>query len=349
LDYYAFLLGDPNEGADDATSMEDILEQIECADRGGFVGCFVAEHHNDRHQSLTSRPGLLIAAAAARTTKLRFGTMITILGIHHPYFIAEEIATLDVLSGGRIEYGIGVGGPAWWRQVGGVHAEASARLEEGIPLLQAFLRGEQMDYEGSFWSGTSARVVPLPIQQPVPLWLSGHSDGSIRRAARFGMNFCTGFVSCDVVRERRAVYREEWEAHHAEPPGRMGHMVLAAVGESKSEIERIALPAMRTKLFEFAKATLGKSGDPTYTFDRALRERYAVETWDDLVTNGIIVYGTVAECQEQFGYIAEHAGEALLIQARFGDLDRTFSRESIGRLASEVLPSVGGQIYAQSL
>lgn len=344
MDYYTFVLGDTNQAADDQTSMEEILQEIEMADRGGFTGCFVAEHHNHRPQSMTSRPGLLIAAAATRTRQLRFGTMVTILGIHHPYFVAEEIATLDVLSNGRIEYGFGAGGPVWWRQVGADQKEAAARMDEGIPLLQRFLTGEEIDYSGRFWSGTNARVVPEPVQRPVPLWLSGHSADSVSRAARLGLSFCTGFVSCATVQQRRALYWQQWEQAHGDvSPGRVGHMILAAVGESKAEIERLIVPAMREKLFEFAKSTLGKRNDPSFTFDQALRERYDVRTWDDLIDNGIIVYGSVEECRDRLGYIADNAGEALLLQVRFGDLDRSFARESLARLTDEVLPSIGGR------
>ena len=345
MDYYCFLLGDPNPRSTDTESLEEILGEIETADRGGFLGCFLAEHHNDRHQSLMSRPALTIAAALERATHLRFGTMVTILGIHHPYFVAEEMATLDVLSGGRIEYGFGGGGPVWWRQVGMNQKEAGARLDEGIALVQELLRGEEMSYEGTYWSGTGARVVPTVVQRPhPPMWLTGHSDVTIDRAARLRVSFCTGFVSCETVRARRDRYRQAWVAHHGDSePGRVAHMVLAAVGDNRKEVERVALPAMRTKLYEFAKATLGKRNDPTFTFDRALRERFDVETWEDLLSSGVLVYGTVDDCIEQFGAISQGAGEALLVQARFGDLDRGFSRDSTARLALDVLPKVGGR------
>jgi alkanesulfonate monooxygenase SsuD/methylene tetrahydromethanopterin reductase-like flavin-dependent oxidoreductase (luciferase family) len=345
MEYYAFVLGEPNPGSTDAESIDELLDEIKCADLDGFTGCFFAEHHNDRHQSLTSRPNLLIAAAARETSRLRLGTMVNVLGLHQPFIVAEEIATLDVLSGGRIEYGIGSGGFGW-NQLGLDRSSAQERLEEGVPLLQLLLTDGQRDeisYSGRFWSGTHARVVPSSVQRPYPpMWITGHGDDTIRRAARLGTSFCTGFVSCEVASARKSLYQRAWSEYHPdEPPGRTGHMILVAVGDSRRDVRERALPSMRTKLFEFAKATLGKRGDQTFTFEHALRDRYGVGSWEELLEAGIIVYGTAEDCIEQLEQIRERGADALLMQPRFADIDRSFSRESFLRLAQEVLPRVG--------
>jgi alkanesulfonate monooxygenase SsuD/methylene tetrahydromethanopterin reductase-like flavin-dependent oxidoreductase (luciferase family) len=345
MEYYAFVLGEPNPGSTDDESIEELLDEIKGADLGGFTGCFFAEHHNDRRQSLTSRPNLLIAAAARETRRLRLGTMVTVLGLHQPFIIAEEIATLDNLSKGRIEYGIGAGGFGW-NQLGIDRSSAKDRLEEGVTLIQRlFAEGQtgEISYQGQYWSGTAARIVPSCVQQPhPPLWITGHGDDTIERAARLKTSFCTGFVSCETVSARRDFYRRAWATYHPdEPPGRTAHMILVAVGDSRRDVRERALPAMRTKLFEFAKATLGKRGDPSFTFDQALRDRYGVSSWDELIDAGIIVHGTVEDCIEQLEQIRERGGDALLMQPRFADIDRSFSRESFLRLAQEVLPRVG--------
>lgn len=347
MEYYAFTLGEPNPGSNDAESMEELLDEIKCADQEGFTGCFFAEHHNDRLHSLTSRPNLVIAAVAAQTKHLRLGTMVTILGLHHPFVVAEEIATLDVLSNGRVEYGVGSGGFGF-RQLGISIASAKDRLEEGVQLMERFfdkVDQEEIPYQGRFWSGTIAPIVPPPVQKPhPPLWITGHSDESIRTAAKLKASFCTGFVSCATVSERRRMYREEWETMHpGQEPARVAHMILVAVGDSRREVEMRAIPAMRTKLHQFAKATRGRLRDPSYSFEQALRDRYGVNSWRQLVDEGIIVYGSIQDCIEQLEKIRDTAGDALLMQPRFEDIDRSFSRESFLRLASEVLPKVGGR------
>jgi alkanesulfonate monooxygenase SsuD/methylene tetrahydromethanopterin reductase-like flavin-dependent oxidoreductase (luciferase family) len=345
MEYYAFVLGEPNAGSADEESLGELLDEIKGADGGGFTGCFFAEHHNDRHQSLTSRPNLLIAAAAMQTSQLRLGTMVTVLGLHQPFIVAEEIATLDALSKGRIEYGIGAGGFGW-SQVGIDRTSAKDRLEEGVLLLRRlFAEGESSEiaYEGRYWSGTKARVVPSCVQKPhPPLWITGHGEDTIRRAARLQTSFCTGFVSCQTASARRDLYRRAWSEYHPDggPPGRTGHMILVAVGDSRRDVREQALPAMRTKLFEFAKATLGKRGDPSFTFDQALRDRYGVSSWNELIDAGIIVYGTAEDCIEQLQQIRERGADVLLMQPRFTDIDRSFSRESFLRLAQDVLPMV---------
>lgn len=345
MEYYAFVLGEPNPGSTDDESLEELLDEIKGADLGGFTGCFFAEHHNDRHQSLTSRPNILIAAAAVQTSRLRLGTMVTVLGLHQPFIIAEEIATLDALSKGRIEYGIGAGGFGW-SQVGIDRASAKDRLEEGVLLIQRLFteaQNSEISYQGRYWSGTAARVVPTCVQKPhPPLWITGHGEDTIRRSARLKASFCTGFVSSQTASARRDLYRRAWSEYHPDdPPGRTGHMILVAVGDSRRDVRERALPAMRTKLFEFAKATLGKRGDPTFTFEQALRDRYGAGSWNDLIDAGIIVHGTVEDCIEQLQQIRERGADALLMQPRFADIDRSFSRESFLRLAQDVLPRVG--------
>lgn len=346
MEYYAFVLGEPNAGSSDPDSLDELISEIKGADGGGFTGCFFAEHHNDRHQSLTSRPNLVIAATARETAQLRLGTMVTVLGLHNPFIVAEEIATLDALSGGRIEYGVGAGGFGW-RQVGIDKDSAKDRLEEGVELIHRLLSDatEEISFSGRYWSGSAARVVPSCVQRPhPPLWITGHGDDTIRRAARLGTSFCTGFVSCATASARRDRYRQAWEEYHpGEAPGRTGHMILVAVGDSRSDVEKRALPAMRTKLFEFAKATLGRRGDPSFTFEQALRDRYGVGSWNELVEEGVIVYGTVEDCIEQLEQIQERGADALLMQPRFADVDRAFSSESFLRLAQDVLPRVSNE------
>ena len=81
----------------------------------------------------------------------------------------------------------------------------------------------------------------------------------------------------------------------------------------------------------------------TYTFEQALRDRYQVERWEDLIDAGIVVYGTPEDCIEQLEQIEARGADALLMQPRFADVDRAFSRESFIRLARDVLPHVGTQ------
>jgi alkanesulfonate monooxygenase SsuD/methylene tetrahydromethanopterin reductase-like flavin-dependent oxidoreductase (luciferase family) len=177
-------------------------------------------------------------------------------------------------------------------------------------------RGEAIDYEGKFWTGKAARVVS-------EVWISGDSQSAIAQDAHLRPNFCTGFVSCETARNRRAAHHEAWgRERQSEPPGRVAQMILACVGDSQREVEEIAMPAMRTKLYELAKNSFGKRDDPSFIFDRALVERYQVKTWDELVRPGTVV--DEEECIEEIEEISATAGEALLLQTRFGEVDRAF-------------------------
>src|SRR6266508_4750293 len=111
----------------------DTIDQAVIAEALGFESVWPADQHFEAEASILPSPLLLLAAIAARTTTLRLGTAVTLLPLANPVRVAEEITTLDVLSGGRVECGVGRGmDPAHFAGLGVPHAESYPRLEEGI-------------------------------------------------------------------------------------------------------------------------------------------------------------------------------------------------------------------------
>jgi probable F420-dependent oxidoreductase len=136
-------------------------------------------------------PIVPLAFAAAITKKVRLGTAIVILPQRHPAYVAKEMATLDVLSGGRAMLGIGIG---WLKEefdaVGVPFNQRAGRTDESIHAIRSLWKPTPEAFEGKFYKWGPVESNPKPLQQPgVPIIIGGHSDGAARRAARYGDGF----------------------------------------------------------------------------------------------------------------------------------------------------------------
>jgi alkanesulfonate monooxygenase SsuD/methylene tetrahydromethanopterin reductase-like flavin-dependent oxidoreductase (luciferase family) len=181
---------DPRRGEDDppdAALLAALLDHAAAAEEAGAAVAWVAERPTE--------PGALIAAAlpvcaalAARTRRLRIGTAVLPLPLHHPLRVAEDAATLDGLSDGRFELGVGLGADAEAAGGFGVAAgERAARLEEAVALIRAAWGEQALAFEGRHHSVSGVEVHPRPAQRPgPPLWIGAGAPDAQRRAARLG-------------------------------------------------------------------------------------------------------------------------------------------------------------------
>ena len=161
----------------------------------GFEGIFFSEHHFGQGR-LTPSPNLLIAAVAARTTTLRLGAMGMVLPLYEPWRVAEEIAMLDHLSGGRFEMGFSSGaGPMEPVAVGIPIEDIRPRFIESLEVLDKALTQAPFSHHGQFFNYDNLSIVPLPLQQPTPRgWMTCVSTATAELAGARGYNACTGFL-----------------------------------------------------------------------------------------------------------------------------------------------------------
>lgn len=180
------------------------------AEEAGFDTATTGHHHFMFGNM--SDPLTFLATVAARTDTLRVGTGIFQLPIHNPVRVAEQVATIDEISGGRVSLGVGLG---WWDLEYAVHGsnirQRGARMEECLEILRLVWSQENTSYNGRFYDFPELTVYPRPIQQPsIPLWVAGVADAAVDRAARLGDAWMCGPVqsigraeSClDVYRAR---------------------------------------------------------------------------------------------------------------------------------------------------
>ena len=163
------------------------LERIAIMDRSGYDAVWLTEHHFTDYSVCPSIP-VIGTFAAARTTRLRIGTGVCLAGFYHPLRLAEEIALLDILSGGRVNWGAGRGfDPNEFEAFGVPVEESHARFRETVEIVLAAWTHDRLTYTGEFFSFDGVEVLPKPLQRPhPPVWLAASSPGAVERAAAAG-------------------------------------------------------------------------------------------------------------------------------------------------------------------
>lgn len=166
---------------------EGLLQQIAFAEELGFDSIWLTEHHFVE-DGYTPSPVPLMAAIAARTRRVEIATDILILPLYHPVKLAEDIATIDILSNGRAMLGVGSGyRDEEFAAFGTSRRERASRMEEGVAVLKGCWADGPFSFEGRHYRLDNVDVIPKPVQRPhPPLWMAATAEPAARRAARFG-------------------------------------------------------------------------------------------------------------------------------------------------------------------
>lgn len=247
----------------------DTLEQSVHAEELGFESVWPVEQHFNAELSITPAPLLLLAALAERTRTLRLGIAIVLLPLSHPLRIAEEIATLDVLSNGRVEFGVGRGAiAAHFAGFGVPQSESRERFEETLEIIvQAWTR-ERVSYSGRFFNVEDICVVPKPVQQPhPPIRAAANSVETLEYMGRMGhpIFVATPTNPFPKLRQTLPVYRQaRAQAGHPDNGGEDVTLALPVfVGEDRARIRRLMEPSINHYLQTVAaiyRAAVEKSG-----------------------------------------------------------------------------------------
>ena len=202
-----------------------ILEQVELLESLGFDSVWFSEHHCGSYSF--GNPAVIGAAAANRTKRIRIGTGVALLPLHHPIVQAEQYGMLDVLSGGRLEYGIGRGYLTHeydWLDVPA--SESHARYHEAIDFITrawSTKKGEKLDFHGSYYDVEGYTYFPAPVQDLPPIYASaGSTVDSFRWAGQQGFHLGTALFLPDVdaVVENIRLYRDSLEENGHDPSSR---------------------------------------------------------------------------------------------------------------------------------
>lgn len=170
----------------------EMLDFIEWAEGMGFESVSLPEHHGIEEDDYPPSPLVIASAILARTKKMRVGSGVMLAPLYHPVRLAEDVALIDVMSGGRVELAMGIGYLEKETDAYGINYKTRARrTDEVIQIVRKLLNGEEVTWKSEFFDIKNARVFPQPVQKGgVPLFVGALSEPGYRRAARYGDGYC---------------------------------------------------------------------------------------------------------------------------------------------------------------
>jgi len=315
------------------------VDIAQAAETLGFSNVWLAEHHFSTYGYL-SRPAQLATYLAAKTTKLRVGTAVIVVPLHHPLVIAEEIATLDQLAGGRVDIGLGRGYQHYEFERLGLELDtARARWEESIDIILKALSGEPFTYDGKLFQIPETTIFPHPLQKPhPPIWVTAQSPESVEATVRRGFNLLTGGFGVPI--ERMADFRRQFdhllsEVKPARAPA-VGVQRAVYVTENAADARAAAEEArwnMRVTLSlrnHYEKVDRG----------RAIAVPGPKEPDTDDLLDRFLVIGTPDTVIRQITRVKEMVGITHFnCSFWFGDLEHPRIMKSMRLFAKEVLPA----------
>jgi alkanesulfonate monooxygenase SsuD/methylene tetrahydromethanopterin reductase-like flavin-dependent oxidoreductase (luciferase family) len=222
------------------------LGNAKLAEDVGYKYVFFIEHQNSAFPAITSS-NVYLAAMAQATSTLRFGPLVFQLPLHHPIRLAQDVATVDQISRGRVEFGFGYGtvSPEFepWK------INFAERREMGIEALEIIRKAwtsQKFSYEGKYWSFTDARAWPPPFQTPQPpMWMGAHSTTSIDYIAENNLNLAQNIETETTIAEKIAYFRNAWKKHnHPGPQPRTLLVRHVHVAETEEQARAEAEPYM---------------------------------------------------------------------------------------------------------
>lgn len=312
--------------------VDDFVEFAVLAEELGFDGVTVTEHHAPL--MVCPSPHLLLAAAAAKTSRIRLGTAVTVLPLYHPLRVAEEAGMLDLLSGGRFELGLGRGVPGEYGFASGRDLsddELKRAWLEGIELVHLALTERDFTYHGEFFPvRRPTSIATRPLQGQLPVWLGGSSRETMRLAAARGWNVMRNFGSDAEHRDALEDYVKVAAEHgHARSGANMMIERFVAIGETAEQAEA-NLDRLAGAFGQFL--TLYMAGG-----QRAVPPTDAEFHVDEAAPKpgrpAIAVSGTPDQVVSALQQVMEATGARRL-------LVETFSREEARLFAREVIPAL---------
>ncbi len=245
----------------------DLLAESEAL---GFDSLWANEHHFDPYGGIIPSPPTMLAGLSQRTKTARLGTSIVVLPLHNPIEIAEQLAMVDLMSGGRVEFGIGRGFVEFdYDRLHIPRTDSQARMLEGLEVILKAWSGEPFSHKGKFYQYDELQLWPRPEQRPhPPVWLScSQTPASFDWAGRNGHSILTvAYRSVELLVTNNKIYREAWAKSGRPGNGRIATHYHCVLAETKKEAREIAGNAWRRYV-----------GATTHTMERLRGDRDALK------------------------------------------------------------------------
>jgi alkanesulfonate monooxygenase SsuD/methylene tetrahydromethanopterin reductase-like flavin-dependent oxidoreductase (luciferase family) len=330
-----------------AKSEHQVLNLMRSAEDLGFDSVWASEHHFSEYGFCAS-PALTLAAVAPQTKNLRLGTGVAVLPFNHPVRIAEEIALLDLISDGRVDFGVGRGfQPIEYR---GFHVDQSQSHEifdEALDVILQCWTQQRLYYPGRHFRFEVDQVSPKPLQKPhPPVWVAAVSGDSFGAAGKRGLNLlCApafGFYGDTAARLIKRYHDGLRLAPNPTAARDIGVLCMVYCGETEEQARRdFTGPVLWTyrTLAKYMVPAAGQQASEGYEIYEQLRTICASINWDELKAAGAVVCGDRESCIEQISTLKARFGATqLLCWTRMGGLDSAKVTHSMELMSKHVIP-----------
>ncbi|HSF04836.1 MAG TPA: LLM class flavin-dependent oxidoreductase [Methylomirabilota bacterium] len=301
-------------GASQAEAFRDIVELTDASERWGLDIVWLAEMLVNPTRSVLSAPLIMSGWIAARTRRLRVGTAVQLLPLNHPLRVAGEITTLDHLSQGRFDFGIGrSGAPRAYDALGIPYEESQARFFEALEIILQAWKGEPFSYEGKFYRFSNVTVTPRPYRTPhPPIRMAATTPDTFPRVGRMGIPIFVGLRGMDIPELSGCLrtYRQAWReaGHPGDGDACLRIPLYAAPTEQAARDEpKETITYYFQRQAELTRAPIGRAGTGPVERRQQQAERLATLSYDDILTRKV-AFGSGKGLIERLGQLRHELG-----------------------------------------
>jgi alkanesulfonate monooxygenase SsuD/methylene tetrahydromethanopterin reductase-like flavin-dependent oxidoreductase (luciferase family) len=328
--------------------VSDITAEALYADQLGMHSAWIGEHHFNSLGVLSS-PELVLAYIAARTRHIRLAPAVNVTPLHHPIRVAEQWATLDLLSGGRVDFAAGRGYDAReYAPFKVSFADNQSIFEEGMEVLQKLWSAEgRISHHGKHYQFDDVRITPKPIQKPLPAYVGSFSKPSIELAARLGCGLIVApfaaAMSYGGLRQVAELYNETC-AKHGRKPGRLMCSYFTHFYDTPAQEA-----AARERQLRYYKECVipalpgdPKTAPPSYRYFIDMVAKLHKARPEDLTENSVLL-GSPAQITEVLKKVEAAGFEEVILYFNVGMKAHAQVKEEMDRFMREVAPAFEGK------
>jgi alkanesulfonate monooxygenase SsuD/methylene tetrahydromethanopterin reductase-like flavin-dependent oxidoreductase (luciferase family) len=314
MHFGAFMEFGNRAGVPEAQAFQEGFRMVDAAEEMGLDGVWLAELHFNPARSVLSSPIIVATSIATRTKRLRVGMAVYVLPLSNPLRIAEEVATVDHISEGRFEFGIGRSGFARSYDVFSIpYDESQERFAESLDIILKAWKGKEFSYHGSHYTVENATVTPVPYQQPhPPLRIAANSADTFTRLGQAGHPIFVGLRGMDIPELRKNVleYRRCWrEAGHS-GDGDVSLRIPVYAGETQEQAMDEPLESISGyfgRMGNLYRERAGKAGLGVTELADGRADRLAALSYDEMLETKI-AFGTAEGLVDRFTQLKEELG-----------------------------------------
>jgi alkanesulfonate monooxygenase SsuD/methylene tetrahydromethanopterin reductase-like flavin-dependent oxidoreductase (luciferase family) len=345
--HFGVFIEELRPGVGEVDAFRESFATVDAAEALGFDCVWLGEIHFNPVRSVISSPIAMATAIAARTKRIHVGTAVQVLPLNHPLRIAEDAATVDHLSEGRFEFGIGrSGAPRAYDVLGVPYGESQARFREALAIIKEAWKGQPFSFEGKFFRFQNTAVAPTPYQKPhPPIRMAANTPDTFSLVGELGLALFAGLRDLDIpeLKECLKLYRGAWRdaGHQGQPSVYLRIPVYAGLTEAGAlEEPRESMMAFFRRQADLMKTAVGRAGAGPADRRAAKAERLGQMPYEEALRTRV-AFGTAAQLIARLTELRDELGlDGIVVEPNPAGLIPTeYAARSLRIVARDVMPA----------